>query len=467
MRPLRAIVLLTAALLATGLTDAKGGGGRSSGGSARSSGGGSSRSSSSRYVSSGRTTTGGAAVPASCRGCYYGGAGGGFYSRVFIFTYLGTSYRCYSCGSRSYDRYDPEAMAITLATVRGSFVVKLRDQTSSPGATQLTLADVNTTSAMSPAGIAFERSMRSKVVSDWAQWNAAPSQPVATGASLGLADDVAIQVTTAPGSCTGPPPCEPLVTVTFMLLFEDPADASSGRATSHMSLLQASCFGEVECTGCGVPASAADAPADACSSDSACVAACASCADTLGCTDVLPSGVRKGPWDRLSTCTAVAEAPPFTVTSCSVFAAASIQLSSELGEELPYDYDDDGDGGAGMFFLVVIGALVACCVIRALCVCGDQAGSKRERRAPPQFATVAAGQGQQPGMYSHGYGGGGGSGGQGQGPPQYGGPPQMVEAVPVATAQPVVMMEAAPTATATATAVAMPVQQQQQAKRHW
>lgn len=415
---LRAVFVLAAWMIATGLTDAKGGGGRSSG-SFRSSGStGSTGRTSSRYVSSGRTTTSGTAVPASCRGCYYRGSTGGFYSRVFLFTYLGSSYRCYSCGSRSYDRYSTESMHVTLAAVKGEFDVQLRDQTGNIGATQLTLEDVNTTTAMSAAGIAFETSMRDKVVSDWAQWSASSSQPVATSASLGLADDVAIRVIPAPGSCTGPPPCEPLVTVAFMLLFEDPADATSGRATSHMGALQNACFAEAQCTDCGVPPST-------CVSGSACSAACAECVSTLGCTNVLPSGRRKGSWDRSSECVAVAEDPLYAVESCGTFQIDSIQLSSQLGDELPYDYTDEGDGSGGVLLIFL---LIICCGCFA-CARSD-AARKTRRQDPPHTPTYVVAQPHA--IPQENYCQGGLFSGQ---------TPQHVQGVPVATAVAVPMVQ--------------------------
>ena len=415
---LRAALVLAAWLVVAGLTDAKGGGGRSSG-SFRSSGStGSTGRTSSRYVSSGRTTTSGIAVPASCRGCYYRGSTGGFYSRVFLFTYLGTSYRCYSCGSRSYDRYSTESMHVTLAAVKGEFEVQLRDQTGNIGATQLTLADVNTTTAMSAAGIAFETSMRDKVVSDWAQWSASSTQPLATASSLGLADEVAIRVTPAPGSCTGPPPCEPRVTVTFMLLFEDPADATSGRAVSHMGALQNACFAEAQCTNCGVPPST-------CASGSACSAACADCVSTLGCTNVLPSGRRKGSWDRSSECAAVAEDPLYSVDSCGTFQTDSIQLSSQLGDELPYDYNDDEDGSAGILLIFL---LIMCCGCFA---CARVGGAWQKRRQDlPHMPTYAVAQPHM--MLQENYR---------QGGPFYGQAPQHVQGVPVATAVAVPMVQ--------------------------
>ena len=409
----RAVLVLAVWFLATSLTDAKGGGGRSSGG-VRSSGGTGSRTSSSRYVSSGRTTTSGAAVPASCRGCYYRGSTGGFYSRVFIFTYLGTSYRCYSCGSRSYDRYSTDSMHVTLAAVKGEFAVKLRDQTGNVGATQLTLSDVNTTTAMSAAGVAFETSMRDKVVSDWAQWSASSTDPVATSGSLGLADDVAIRVTAAPGSCTGAPPCEPLVTVAFILLFEDPADTTSGRPAAHMAALQASCITEARCSDCGVPSSGTDAPADACISGPSCSADCAECVGTLGCTEVLPSGRRKGPWDQSSECAAVAADPLYTVESCSTFQVESIQLSSQLGDELPYDYDDD-DGSGGVLFILLI---CFCCACYA---CARVNGGRQRRHDPsPHMSTVAVGHAQMLPSQSYGH--------------NFQNPPHQVQGVVVATA---------------------------------
>lgn len=427
---LRAILVLAIWLLAASLVDAKGGGGRSSGG--RSSGStGSTRSSGgtgSQYVSSGRYTSSGASIPAGCRGCYYRGTTGGFYSRVFIFYYLGSTYRCYSCGSRSYERYSTDSMHVTLASVQGEFEVKLRDQTGNPGATQLTLVDVNSTTTMSSAGVAFESSMRDKVVSDWAQWSASSTEPVATTASLGLADDIAISVATAPDSCTGPPPCEPRVTVSFMVLFEDPSDATSGRAASHMGTLKASCLNEAECAGCGVPSSASDARADACTTGTGCSAACAECVSTLDCTGVLPSGRHKGLWDSSSECTHVADNPLYTVSSCSVFQVEAIQLSSELGEELPYDYEEDDSGwGLGIILLIV---LALCC---GCWICAKIDGGRKKQQNPARMA---------------------GQGPLRETPSQFQLPPQQLAAMPVATA----------VAVPTQHVQTMPVVQPQQAK---
>lgn len=445
-------MLVRAAMLALLLllsVDAKGGG-RTSGGTSsagRSSSGGTYSASGGRYTPSGRYTSTGAAVPASCRGCYYRGSTGMFYNRIFIYSYLGSSYRCYSCGSRSgtNGRYSEDSLTIRLAVVRGKLSVKLRDQTGGDGATQLTLRDVNTTAAMSAAGVAFEASVRSKIVSDWAQWSAAAGSPVATADSLGLADDVAITVGTAPGSCTGPPPCEPLVEVTFLLLFEDPADATaytanptSNKATAHSAVLQAACGDEAGCSVCGVPSN--------CGGAAACSVACSTCATP--CTDVLPSGRRKGPWDRLSTCSAVADDPTYTVASCSTFDATVLDLSSELGDEMPYDEHED-DSGSG-----IIGFFVFICIICVLCrVCKSinksrQAGGRGGTRQQPDQETIVATPQRQPFAVQ----------------PGAGGPPQQVQAIPTVSALPVQQVSFVPAAqvhavpmVATATAVAVPM----------
>ena len=416
---LRSLLLALLLLLSV---DAKGGG-RSSGGttsaSSRSSG---YASSGGRYSSySGRYTSSGAAVPSSCRGCYYGGSTGMFYNRIFIYSYLGTSYRCYSCGSRSgtgSSHYSEDSLTVALAAVRGKLTVKLRDQTGGDGATQLTLRDVNTTAAMSPGGIAFESSVRSKIVSDWAQWSAAVGTAAATAGSLGLASDVAITVATAPGSCTGPPPCEPLVDVSFLLLFEDPSDATTTRAAAHAAVLQTACGREAECSVCGVPANCGDA--------AACSSACSACATP--CTDVLPSGRRKGPWDRQSACSAVENDPTHTVISCATFDATVLELSSELGDEIPYD-EQEGDDGAG-----IIGFFLFICVLCTLChVCktvnkarqGGGRGSGRGggRQQPDQQMAMVA-------MPSRGAPAGGAAFAAA-------GPPQQVEGVQMVSALPV------------------------------
>jgi hypothetical protein len=167
-----------------------------------------------------------------------------------------------------------------------------------------------------------------------------------------------------------------------------------------------------------VPSSAAGAPADSCVSGPACSADCAECVSTLGCTEVLPSGRRKGPWDRSSECAAVAEDPLYTVESCSTFQVDSVQLSSQLGDELPYDYDDGDDGSGAVVFILLI---FVCCA----CYACSRIGSGRQRRhdSPPHLSTVAVGQAHvMPSRAGR------------DGPHNAPNPPQQVQGVVVATA---------------------------------
>ena len=109
MAAARQLVALALLALLPSSCEAKGGG-RASGSLGSGGGGG-----------SGRMTAAGAAVPMGCRSCY-SGSSGMFYNRIFLYSYMGHSMRCYSCGSRS--DYALEQEDITLQAVTGSVTIQ-------------------------------------------------------------------------------------------------------------------------------------------------------------------------------------------------------------------------------------------------------------------------------------------------------------------------------------------------------
>jgi hypothetical protein len=307
--------LLPLLLLLPAAIFAKGGGGHSGGRSATGHSGGR------ISASAGRTTRGGVRVPPSCRSCYYGSSRRMFYNRVFIFTYLGTRYRCHSCGRRS--EYAVDDMEVRLQAISGSVTVQLRDNSGS----QAIAAPQYTADSLGVGGTvdkAFGAELGAKVISSWWQWKTEPGRRTALSAeSHGFADELAIAVTgvTRP-NCTV---CEPSATVQFTALFEAPT-VSSATATSAAARLHAACVAEALCARCGVPsASAPNGAAAACgnsgssSSSLSCADECAACAGNSthsGCSTPTVAGVAQGPYLSNSSCTASSPPTGFTITAC-------------------------------------------------------------------------------------------------------------------------------------------------------
>lgn len=350
------MLLLAAKLcLFTAAADAKGGGG------GRSSGSRASGSRASGSGASGRTTSGGRAVPASCRSCYYG-AGGMFYHRVFFFSYMGRSHRCYSCGTRG-GEYDIEQDSFTLQTITGGFNVTLSTQ---PGFSRAELEN-----EASPGRAQLTQQITARISSVWWQWHSsAATRSQWTPGVNGMADEFAIELVFDNITNT-------TASVSFVALFESP-EKSATEAATNAATLYAGCTGEARCVQCGVPSTGTTScnrtPA-ATWANASCAAECADCATQCDSETVPGSQLRQGPKATATTCSPNPTLTPYLITHCQPFANGAVVLTSQMGDVIPADDDDDSSSILGIvfgFFLL----LIICCCAKSYCD-----GRQRKARA--------------------------------------------------------------------------------------
>jgi len=417
MPTLPTLFLVVAAAHLCTVADAKGGGGgRSSGGG----GGGSSgvRSSGSRSSGSGgRTTSSGRAVPAACRSCYYGSSGM-FYHRVFLFSYMGRTRQCYSCGRRG-DGYDIEKDSITLQTVTGSFNITLNSNALSSTTAGFSRAELEDDDSAGHAQLV--QHVAGRISSGWWQWSdAAATRTTWPPATKGFAEEFGIELSV--DNLTNS-----TAVVTFVALFESPT-VTAATAAASAATLYAGCVSEAHCVQCGVPS-----PSGSCNhtptaawANTSCPAECAACAVECEIATVPGSKLPQGPKDHDTTCTPLPppflNSVPFMISSCTPFANSAIVLTSQMGDVVAEE------SGSNHAFTVVIGILV---LLLVFCCIKTKCNSDKRRARGGRRPEMERSPERQPGYAA-----------QQNWPPQQQPQPQatpiMVQAVPMVEATPVI-----------------------------